>query len=279
MVEVPEGAVAGQQLQVTAPNGQLVTVTVPEGMVPGQQLQVEVPAAPAAVPEEMMVEVPEGVVAGQQLTVTAPNGQEVTVTVPEGMVPGQQLQVEVPAAPAAAAVPEEMMVEVPEGAVAGQQLQVTAPNGQEVTVTVPEGMVPGQQLQVEVPKNAVRLAGAASLDKRGGGAAQAVGEEPGLLQAAELQAEATALRHKLAEAEARLVAAAKEVEEAGIPALAAFSINIEVPEGGIPDRVPEEAGVLPQQLAASQEEVRDPLPLTLTLTLTLTPNPNPTLTL
>ena len=157
-------------------------------------------------------------------------------------------------------------MEVPEGVVAGQQLTVTAPNGQEVTVTVPEGMVPGQQLQVEVPKNAVRLAGAASLDKRGGGgAAQAVGEEPGLLQAAELQAEAAALRQKLAEAEARLVAAAKEVEEAGIPALAAFSINIEVPEGGIPDRVPEEAGVLPQQLAASQEEVRDPLALTPTL--------------
>ena len=154
------------------------------------------------------------------------------------------------------------MVEVPEGVVAGQQLTVTAPNGQEVTVTVPEGMVPGQQLQVEVPKNAVRLAGAASLDKRGGGgAAQAVGEEPGLLQAAELQAEATALRHKLAEAEARLVAAAKEVEEAGIPALAAFSINIEVPEGGIPDApVAEEAGLLPQQLAASQEEVRNRLP-------------------
>lgn len=161
---------------------------------------------------------------------------------------------------------------------------MTAPNGQQVTLTVPEGVVAGQQLQVEVPakqvdeenlpananavyaraapaaspKNAVRLVGASSLDRvgGGGGAAEGVGEEPGLLQAAELQAEAMALRTKLAEAEARLVAAAKEVEEAGIPALAAFSINIEVPEGGIPDApVAEEAGVLPQQLAASQEEV------------------------
>ena len=52
-----------------------------------------------------------------------------------------------------------------------------------------------------------------------------------------------------------------QVEEAGIPALAAFSINIEVPEGGIPDApVAEEAGLLPQQLAASQEEVRNRLP-------------------
>ena len=131
--------------------------------------------------------------------------------------------------------------ELQEGVVAGQPPTAPAPNGQEVTVTVPEGMVPGQQLQVEVPakqvdeenlpananavyaraapaaspKNAVRLVGASSLDRvgGGGGAADGVGEEPGLLQAAELQAEAMALRTKLAEAEARLVAAAKEVGE------------------------------------------------------------------
>ena len=48
MVEVPEGVVAGQQLQVTAPNGQVITVPVPEGVVAGQQLQVEVPGGAEA---------------------------------------------------------------------------------------------------------------------------------------------------------------------------------------------------------------------------------------
>ena len=216
------------------------------------------------------------------------------------MTPGQQLQVEVPAAPPAAPVPEEIMVEVPEGATAGQQLTVTAPNGQQVTVTVPEGMTPGQQLQVEVPaappKNATRLVGASSLDRGrgGGGAAEAVGEEPGLVQAAELQAEAagvglglgfwlglglglalsrapgseqaeaSALRLKLAAAEARLDAAAKEVEQAGMPALAAFTLNIEVAEGGTPDPpsifllLPTSAHICPHLAGARGRPARPP---------------------
>ena len=41
-LSVPEGAVPGTELTVTAPNGQQVTVTVPEGVAAGQELAVEV---------------------------------------------------------------------------------------------------------------------------------------------------------------------------------------------------------------------------------------------
>merc|ERR1740122_498562 len=36
-VEVPQGVLPGQQLQVMSPDGQALLVTVPEGLAPGQQ--------------------------------------------------------------------------------------------------------------------------------------------------------------------------------------------------------------------------------------------------
>jgi len=170
-IEVPEGVVPGQQLQVTAPSGQQVTLTVPDNVVPGQQLQVEVPAAvpwtpppapmaqPPPVAEEITVEVPEGVVAGQQLQVTAPNGQQVTLTVPEGVVAGQQLQVEVPAAQTAATAEEIAAVKAQLAQLQAQNAQLrqqiasgpAATVAEEMAFEVPEGVVPGQQLQVTAP--------------------------------------------------------------------------------------------------------------------------------
>ena len=143
---VPEGAVPGTQLTVTAPSGQEVTLTVPEGASAGQSLEVELPPPPAPVDEKVTLTVPEGAVPGTQLTVTAPSGQQVTLTVPEGVEAGQQLEVVVPAA--GGGLGNEMLVMAgPEGAVPGTQLTVTAPTGQQVTLTVPEGVEAGQQLR------------------------------------------------------------------------------------------------------------------------------------
>ena len=147
-LEVPEGAVPGSQLTVTAPSGQQVTMTVPEGAEPGQQLEVEVPAA--ATEETVTLEVPEGAVPGSQLTVTAPSGQQVTITVPEGAEVGSQLEVQVPMN----AGDDSVVVPVPEGAVPGETLTVTAPSGQQVTMTVPVGAVAGQMVEVQLPKEA-----------------------------------------------------------------------------------------------------------------------------
>ena len=41
-VVLPEGAVAGQQLQLPLPDGRLVNITVPKGVLPGQQIMVRV---------------------------------------------------------------------------------------------------------------------------------------------------------------------------------------------------------------------------------------------
>ena len=149
---VPEGAVPGTQLTVTAPSGQEVTLTVPEGASAGQSLEVELPPPAAPVDEKVTLTVREGAVPGTQLTVTAPSGQQVTLTVPEGVEAGQQLEVELP--PQSSSATQTVMLTLPEGYAPGQELTVTAPSGQQVTLTVPEGALPGSQLEVDVPSAA-----------------------------------------------------------------------------------------------------------------------------
>ena len=41
-ITVPEGVMAGQQIQIKAPNGQLVNVKVPEGCGPGSQFKIQI---------------------------------------------------------------------------------------------------------------------------------------------------------------------------------------------------------------------------------------------
>ena len=41
-VTVPEGVMAGQQIQIKAPTGQLVNVKVPEGCGPGSQFKIQI---------------------------------------------------------------------------------------------------------------------------------------------------------------------------------------------------------------------------------------------
>ena len=44
-VQVPQGCVAGQMLQIQAPSGQVLQVQIPQGMVPGSVFHVQVPSA------------------------------------------------------------------------------------------------------------------------------------------------------------------------------------------------------------------------------------------
>ena len=41
-ITVPEGVMAGQQIQIKAPSGQLVNVKVPEGCGPGSQFKIQI---------------------------------------------------------------------------------------------------------------------------------------------------------------------------------------------------------------------------------------------
>jgi hypothetical protein len=41
-VTVPDGVMAGQQIQIKAPTGQLVNVKVPEGCGPGSQFKIQI---------------------------------------------------------------------------------------------------------------------------------------------------------------------------------------------------------------------------------------------
>jgi hypothetical protein len=41
-VTVPDGVMAGQQIQIKAPTGQLVNIKVPEGCGPGSQFKIQI---------------------------------------------------------------------------------------------------------------------------------------------------------------------------------------------------------------------------------------------
>ena len=41
-ITVPDGVMAGQQIQIKAPTGQLVNVKVPEGCGPGSQFKIQI---------------------------------------------------------------------------------------------------------------------------------------------------------------------------------------------------------------------------------------------
>ena len=45
-INIPQGCVAGQMLQIQAPGGQLMQVQIPQGLGPGMSFNVQMPAAP-----------------------------------------------------------------------------------------------------------------------------------------------------------------------------------------------------------------------------------------
>lgn len=108
-VQVPEEMGAGQQLNVTVPDGRRFTFNVPDGAV-GSDVLVKLDPVAGLVPlptrdpelgkidgeiiEELLsVTVPAGVSSGQILSVSLPDGRQLPMAVPPNVVAGQTLNV------------------------------------------------------------------------------------------------------------------------------------------------------------------------------------------
>ena len=106
-VTLPPGATAGQTLQATTPDGQLMNFQIPEGVAPGQSLEIAyTPAAPLAppvpvsqpvqqqpTPHTIQFVVPPGVGPGMTIQLSTPDGQTVQVQLPATATPGSSIQV------------------------------------------------------------------------------------------------------------------------------------------------------------------------------------------
>ena len=101
-VTLPPGATAGQTLQATTPDGQLMNFQIPEGVAPGQSLEIAYTAAlgpPVPVPQHVtsphtiQFVVPPGVGPGMTIQLSTPDGQTVQVQVPATATPGSSIQV------------------------------------------------------------------------------------------------------------------------------------------------------------------------------------------
>ena len=106
-VTLPPGATAGQTLQATTPDGQLMNFQIPEGVAPGQSLEIAyTPAAPLAPPPVPLPQpvqqppphtiqfvVPPGVGPGMTIQLSTPDGQTVQVQLPATATPGSSIQV------------------------------------------------------------------------------------------------------------------------------------------------------------------------------------------
>lgn len=105
-IVVPEGVAGGSEIQAINPNtGVPFPVTLPAGAVAGQSIEVEAPEsppelAPPAQPTQLQIVVPGGVAAGSTIQAINPlNNQPFPVTIPEGVKPGETIDVQAPAHP------------------------------------------------------------------------------------------------------------------------------------------------------------------------------------
>lgn len=186
LVTVPEGQRPGSRMVVTAPDGRSVAIDVPIGAVAGQQLQVNLPAAVAGAvrddddesydeyededededtdeytDEEQLDEEAgddedqesdlEGAGVGfspkTDQRVRGGEQAEVTPTTADDSSADQSH----PEAVDEQALPQTFLVTIPEGVESGQQIRVQAPDGRSAVITVPEGISAGQQLRVQLP--------------------------------------------------------------------------------------------------------------------------------
>jgi hypothetical protein len=112
VVTVPHGVQPGQQIQISAPNGQQMMVPIPNGLYAGQQFRVNLPAsAPSTMhspqprvqvisqaqpqSQQMQLTVPQGVMPGQSMQFRVPDGRTLEVPVPQGCYPGSTFLVNV----------------------------------------------------------------------------------------------------------------------------------------------------------------------------------------
>lgn len=114
-IQIPEGVVAGQIIDVAMPDGRQAQLKIPEGSAGGSSLTLwfdaisgtistveDLPAPSAAsIPAQqqataagqaLAIQVPTGVFAGQFLGVAVPDGRQLNFLVPEGVVQGSTIQ-------------------------------------------------------------------------------------------------------------------------------------------------------------------------------------------
>lgn len=183
-VTVPPGVSPGQEIQVAAPDGRMISVVVPQFMGPGSKFTVAFPSSessesnPADDPvatttsppppsptnsnknQHLSVKVPEGVNAGQEMRVAAPDGRMISVIVPQFMGPGSTFMVAIPplenplqnVSNQLSPKNNLLSVTVPDGVNPGQEIRVSAPDGRMITAVVPEGMKTGSTFMVSYDK-------------------------------------------------------------------------------------------------------------------------------
>ena len=195
LVTVPEGQRGGSRMVVTAPDGRSVAIDVPVGAVAGQQLQVNLPAAVAGAvdddddDDEYDEDGPEydeddytededydeedelersrldeletaGAYddadysdeegedeEGAGVGFSPRRGDDITTAALDSDTAGAGAE---PAGVESEA-PQTFLVTLPEDFESGQQIRVQAPDGRSAVITVPAGIGNGQQLRVQLP--------------------------------------------------------------------------------------------------------------------------------
>ena len=149
---VPEGAKAGEKVELAMPNGKKFEFLIPEGVTAGEKIKLKVPQnggvfADPAGQATTTVTIPENAVEGQSLRVNLPGGQSFEFKCPPGVVPGQKVNVQLPKPK----VPTSTMVTIPFGADVGQVINVDLPGGKKFEFKVPAGVEGGQRVKVQLP--------------------------------------------------------------------------------------------------------------------------------
>ncbi|EKX51056.1 hypothetical protein GUITHDRAFT_134590 [Guillardia theta CCMP2712] len=171
IVSIPEGAVPGQTMQATSPEGFNFAFQVPAGVGPGGLIQVEIPQALQQQRRLIQVKVPEGVIAGQEIQSPGlcPQRDEVQVLRAQRssrhapppdqiseltgataggtifvMLPEQQQSAESMAG-------GQLSVVIPPDAKPGQRLQALAPDGSSFFFEVPSQVSPQHTIIVTLP--------------------------------------------------------------------------------------------------------------------------------